>query len=199
MNLLLIHGMGRTPLSMWRLARHLRRNGHEVTLAGYSVTFERFGPIVERLTRRLLALAARGEPYAVVAHSLGGILAQTALPGVWPLPEHLILLGTPSRPPRLAVRLASRWPYRLINGECGQLLSRDDFFASLPRLDVRVTSIAGTSGPRGKWSPFGDVPNDWVVAEDEMWAPDVTVRGTHTFLMNHREVREVVLRVLARR
>jgi hypothetical protein len=43
------------------------------------------------------------------------------------------------------------------------------------------------------------VPNDWVVAEDETWTPDVTVRGTHTFLMNHREVREVVLRVLARR
>lgn len=188
--------MGRTPLSMWRLARYLRRNGHDVTLTGYSVTFERFGPIVERLGRRLQALAARGEPYAVVAHSLGGILVQAALPNVWPSPEHLILLGTPARPPRLAVRLASRWPYRFINGECGQLLSRDDFFASLPRLDVKVTSIAGTSGPRGKWSPFGDVRNDWVVAEDETWTPDVTVRGTHTFLMNHPEVREIVRVVL---
>lgn len=40
MDLILVHGMGRTPLSMLRLRRRLRRAGHHPILFGYSPTFE---------------------------------------------------------------------------------------------------------------------------------------------------------------
>jgi pimeloyl-ACP methyl ester carboxylesterase len=197
---LLLHGMGRTPLSMWRLGRFLSRHGHQVELAGYSATFERFARITTRVRARLLRLSEHGEPYAVVGHSLGGLIARAALADVPTPPARLVLLGTPGQPPRLAMRLVRRWPYRLLNGECGQLLAREEFFTTLPLPPVPITSIAGTAGPRGRWSPFGEELNDWVVAVGE--APQgpgdapVHVEATHTFLMNHRAVRELILQAL---
>jgi hypothetical protein len=200
MKVLLIPGMGRTPVSLWRLRRFLRREGHEATVAGYSATFERFEAIVARVRRHLEALAATGMPYAVVAHSLGGILTRAALPGVTPKPARLVFLGTPFRAPRLAVRLASRWPYRLVNGECGQRLADDAFLAALPLPDVPLTAIAGTRGPRGRWSPFGSDPNDGIVAVGEAACDGVEavhLPATHTFLMNHPEARAVIRRALS--
>ena len=40
MNILLVHGLGRTPCSMFRLGTALRRAGHRTGYFGYSPTFE---------------------------------------------------------------------------------------------------------------------------------------------------------------
>lgn len=199
MRVVLLHGMGRTPLSMWRLGRFLAEHGHRPELVGYSATFERFDRISSRVHRRLVRVAGHGAPYALVGHSLGGLIARAALAGVPTPPTAVVLLGTPGRPPRLATRLARRWPYRLVNGECGQLLAQPEFFAALPPHSAPTTSIAGTAGPRGRWSPFGEQPNDWVVSLDEAasdLAESIEVAATHTFMMNHRRVRELILQAL---
>jgi hypothetical protein len=82
LHVLLVHGMGRTPLSLFRLARHLRRAGHRPEVVGYVAAVERFPVIRDRIRRRLELAARSGRPYAAL-----------------PLPRHLIMLGTPSRPP----------------------------------------------------------------------------------------------------
>jgi hypothetical protein len=200
---LLVHGMGRTPLSLFRLARHLRRAGHRPTVVGYVAAIERFPTIRDRVRSRLERAARSGRPYAAIGHSLGGLLVRAALggwPAALPLPRHVILLGTPSRPPRLARRLQRRWPYRLVNGECGQLLARPDFFTGLPPMVVPCTIVAGTGGWRGRWSPFGQDANDTIIAVDEAemdgpaYLAQVPVR--HTFMMNDRRVRALLLNVL---
>jgi pimeloyl-ACP methyl ester carboxylesterase len=203
LQVLLVHGMGRTPLSLFRLARHLRRAGHRPRVVGYVAAVERFPTIRDRVRRRLELAARSGRPYAAVGHSLGGLLVRAALadwPGAMPLPRHVIMLGTPSRPPRLARRLQRLWPYRLFNGECGQLLARAEFFTGLPPVVVPWTIVAGTGGWRGNWGPFGDDANDGVVAVDEteMNGPaqlaQLPVR--HTFMMNDRRVRALLLNAL---
>jgi pimeloyl-ACP methyl ester carboxylesterase len=205
MQVLLVHGMGRTTWSMRRLQRWLRRTGHEVRSLGYLAAIDPVSGIVERLRRAFQEAAAQG-PYIVVGHSLGGLLARMALcQGPDPLasPVHLILLGTPNQSPRLARRLGSFWLYRLINGESGQLLARNDAFTALPPPNSPYTIIAGTAGPRGRWSPFGTEANDGLVAVAEtlISAGDfpVTLPVRHTFMMNDPRVRAVIARILESR
>jgi hypothetical protein len=111
------------------------------------------------------------------------------------------MLGTPNRPPRLARVLGVRWVYRRIMGECGINLSSSLFYAGLPVPHVPYTIVAGTAGPRGRWSPFGEEPNDGVVAVSETRIYDddplILLPVTHTFMMNSARVRDVVRRALA--
>lgn len=202
MQLLLLHGMGRTPLSMRRLARSLRRSGHRVEALGYLSAIESFDRIVGRVQRRLAALTAQGTCVAI-GHSLGGLLVRLAVAGApAPQPAHLIMLGTPNQPPRQAARYGRLWPYRWINGECGQLLARADFFDRLPPLTIPYTIIAGTGGRCGGRSPFGDNPNDGLVAVSETLVSPadqpVTLPVRHTFMMNDRQVRAAIREVLGR-
>jgi hypothetical protein len=200
MHLLLVHGMGRTRLSLVRLTAFLRRGGHATEQVGYVAAVEPFGRIVARTRRQLEAIAARDEPYAVIGHSLGGLILRAALDGITPAPRHFIMLGTPNQPPRLAQRLRRFWPSRLLCGDSGQLLAEPDFLAHIPEPTVPYTIIAGSAGPRGCWSPFGDVPNDWVVAVDEtrLQLDDelIVLPVGHTFMMNDRRVHAAIMRAL---
>ena len=204
MRVLLIHGLARTPLSLLGLARDLRSAGHRTELVAYSGTLESYGGIVARVRRRLEAAAQRGQPYAIVGHSLGGLIVRAAMdrwPSHWPLPRHLVMLGTPNRVPRLARRFHRWWPYRLVNGQCGQLLAEPSFFAGLPRPRVPTTVIAGTKAWPRALSFLGDVANDGVVAVDEASMGEgaglIELPASHTFMMNNRQVRATVRDILA--
>ena len=202
MRLLLVHGMGRTPLSLGRLTRFLRQSGHSPERPGYVAAVESFARIQTRVRSRLEALARAGEPYAVIGHSLGGLALRAALSGLEPAPLHLILLGTPNQPPRLARRLHRAWPYRLACGESGQLLARPEFFAQLPFPEVPYTIIAGCAGPCGRRSHFGDDANDWLVGVDETKItpadrPMIFPVG-HTFMMNDCRVQAAIQQALER-
>ena len=201
MRLLLVHGMGRTPLSLSRLTRFLRGRGYRPERLGYLAAVEGFERIRARVRRRLEVLALAGEPYAVIGHSLGGLVLRAALSGLEPAPAHLIMLATPNQTPRLASRLHRLWPYRMLCGESGQLLARQDFFAQLPPPRMPYTIIAGNGGPRGPRSPFGDEANDWLVAVEETKIspadrPMIFQVG-HTFMMNDRRVHAAIGEVLA--
>ena len=122
-----------------------------------------------RLAGVLRELARRGEPVGLVGHSLGGLLLRVALADVPRLVvHHLVTLGTPQSPPRSA-RLAWRWLplFRLLAGDSGRFLTAPEAFAALPELRVPFTAIAGTAGPRGRFSPFGDELNDGLVTVSE--------------------------------
>jgi hypothetical protein len=111
------------------------------------------------------------------------------------------MLGTPNRSPRLAQVLGGYWVYRRLMGECGLNLASIVFYSSLPAPQVPYTIIAGTAGPRGGWSPFGNEPNDGVVAVSETRIQDddpvVLLPVTHTFMMNNSAVHAAIHRVLA--
>jgi hypothetical protein len=200
MNLLLVHGLWRTPLSFLLLARQLRTWGYHTEQFGYAAVAQRYEVIVERLARRLDRLAAAG-PYAIIGHSLGGVLLRSALPRVaGPGPRHLVLLGTPNRRPRLAEVLGSHWWYRRLMGECGVNLASPAFYVGLPVPEVPYTIIAGTAGPRVHWTPFGGELNDGIVAVNETRIRDddqiITLPVTHTFMMNNSAVQEVIREAL---
>jgi hypothetical protein len=200
--ILLVHGLWRTPLSFLSLVRRLHAWGHSPEQFAYAAIAQRYEAIVERLVCRLDRLATSGAPYAVIGHSLGGVLLRSAIPRIAGRPpEHLVMLGTPNRPPRLARRLGVHWVYRRLMGECGINLASEDFYTALPVPVVPYTIVAGTTGPRGRWSPFDNEPNDGVVAVSETKIRDddvvVLLPVTHTFMMNNPDLQAVIARTLA--
>jgi pimeloyl-ACP methyl ester carboxylesterase len=204
MHLLLVHGMGRTPLSMSRLARELRRSGHAVHQLGYAAALESMDRIAHRVRDRLEALGHDSAPTVVIGHSLGGLLTRVALslePALTRPPAHLVMMGAPNQSPQLARRLRRFWPYRLVNGDAGQRLADAGFYRSLPPPPVPYTIIAGVGGRRDRWSLFHGQANDGLVSvEETRCVPSdrvVEVPARHTFLMNHREVRQVIHEVLS--
>jgi pimeloyl-ACP methyl ester carboxylesterase len=197
MRVLLVHGLGRTPLSMQRLGRDLRRAGVEPRLFGYVPAMERFDRIVERLQREMERLAEA--EYAAVGHSLGGLLLRVAVarlaPGIRP-PKHLVMLGTPNRSPRLARRVQRWLIYRIISGDAGQVLASPARMAGLPVPSVPLTVIAGTGGPTFHRGPFPGEANDGLVAvsETRMGGHEeyIELPIWHTFMMNHPRVRQII-------
>ena len=197
MTVLLVHGMGRTPVSMWRLSRSLRRAGLRTEMFAYATAWQRVDQIVRRLQERLTRLAR--DEYVVIGHSLGGLLLRAAIAGLphdIRAPRRIVMLGTPNRSPRLARRFEHAWWYRLMNGDAGDLLAREDRLASIPATTVPCTIIAGTRGISGRWSPFGNEANDGLVAVSETDLDGaeelITVPARHPFIMNDRRVRELI-------
>jgi thioesterase domain-containing protein len=77
MRLVLIQGMSRTPLSLALLGCRLSQLGNPVRYFGYAALHESFDQIVGRLVATIRATADQ-HPYALIGHSLGGILARAA-------------------------------------------------------------------------------------------------------------------------
>ena len=149
MRVLLVHGMGRTPLSLRGLASDLCRAGHEPAIVGYAAWAEHFENIVRRVAARLAVWEREAMPYAGIGHSLGGLVLRAAL-GSQPaqFARHVVLLGTPNQPSQLATRVGRHLWYRACNGTCGQHLADPNFFDRLPPLSVPCTIIAGTRSNR---------------------------------------------------
>jgi pimeloyl-ACP methyl ester carboxylesterase len=200
MKILLIHGLSRTSLSLFNLAWRLEAYGWQTEHFGYAAVVESFDSIVNRLQDRLHTLAGQ-EPYAIVAHSLGGLLTRAALGhAALPQPHHVVMLGTPNQLPRLAPLAWHVHPFRWWTGSCGFNLTQTSFFEQLPKLRSPYTIIAGVGGPRGVLSPFGQDANDGIVAltETPLEASDrpIQLPVMHTFMMHDPTVQSIVVRAL---
>jgi pimeloyl-ACP methyl ester carboxylesterase len=184
---LLLHGMGRTPISQLVLASRLRRQGFAVHLFGYT-TFRSFAACVDRLVARIRRLDDRG-PFILVGHSLGCVMIRAALPRLQPRrPLACFFLAPPSRAPRAAQFFVKYRAYRWLMGEAGQLLADPSFWATLPLPDVPVKVYAGTIGFSGRFSPFRGEANDGILAVSETALSRehhvISVPAIHTFIMN---------------
>ncbi|MGZ8218545.1 MAG: esterase/lipase family protein [Methylomagnum sp.] len=190
MRAILIHGMGRTPLAMLILAARLRAAGFRPVLFGYSVTLETWEGCLARL-EKFIGRHAAGGGFIIVGHSLGSVLTRAVLPKLTHPPVACFFLAPPTLACAAARRLAPRGVYRRLAGEMGQLLANESFMAGLPAPGVPTKVYAGTGGPVGRYSPFGDEPNDGVLAVSETrldGAPMAQVPAIHTFIMNSRAV-----------
>ena len=202
MNVLLIHGLGRSPLSMMPLMVPLQEAGHSVEFFGYWAFAESYDRIVDRLRQRLLRLVRSGDEYAIVGHSLGGLLTRSALAkkGI-ALPSHVFMLGTPNQSSRVA-QLAWRWlpPFRWFARDCGKNLASLDWYATLEEPEFAYTAIAGTVGFTEEWSPFPQQINDGLVGVNEVTILDgdrpIQIPTVHTFLMNHPKVKQAIVDIL---
>jgi pimeloyl-ACP methyl ester carboxylesterase len=202
MRVLLAHGLGRTRRSFFLLSRRLSAAGHTPEYFSYSARSGTHEEILAGLVTKLQALAATGTEAGLVGHSFGGLLLREAIavtPGL--RVRHLFMLGTPHRPPRLALALYPVFSPRFRPGTCRECLVDAAWFRRLPALTVPYTVVAGTGGWRGPLSPFKGAANDGAVAVSETLVKPadhpVTVPLPHTFLMNSRPVARLIIEALA--
>lgn len=197
MDAVLIHGMGRTPVAMSVLAARLRASHIQPHLFGYSVTFERWDECIQRL-EHFIEKHVKTNDYIIIGHSLGTVLTRATLPGLIHKPMACFFLAPPTRVCKAARIFARGRLVQLLMGEIGQVLTDKQFMESLPLPGVPTKIYAGIGGPRGRYSPFGEEPNDGVLTVKETFLPSVpmqTVPTIHPLIMNSKIVTQDIVRI----
>jgi hypothetical protein len=187
---ILVHGLGRTSLSMRYLAMHLRKAGVQPHCFGYYAAFESFGSCVTRL-QHFIELQAGRESFIVIGHSLGSVLLRSVIPKLSHPPLGCFFLAPPTKSCRAAQFLQKNFLFRVMTGNMGQFLSDDGFMTNLPVPDMPTVIYVGTAGPKGRWSPFQNEENDGILAVSETAFPTGRikyVKALHTFIMNSGHV-----------
>jgi hypothetical protein len=86
----------------------------------------------------------------------------------------------------------------MLTGEMGQLLASPPFMNSLFVPDVPTKIYAGIAGLCGRYSLFGEQPNDGILAVEETLIPAVpseTIAAVHTFIMNKKAIAENIVKL----
>lgn len=184
----LLHGLGHHSGVLAGTEAKLRENGWAVANVDYSslrMPLSGHASAASRIARTLFDDGAREVSF--VGHSLGGLVARTALDRAetdgW-LPGRLVLIGSPARGSAMAHALNRMRPYRMLLGECGQSVTPLGA-ASIPVPACRgIAVIAGGNSGRG-FNPLLRGDNDGVVTVDETRLPGredgfLLVRSLHT-------------------
>ena len=188
---ILVHGMSRTAASLLLLARRLRRRGLQPFRFGYR-TRGSFETAVTRLTHTITT-TTQGQPFILVGHSLGTVLIRAALPRLAVQPSACFFLAPPGTVCKAARTFSPNPLFRTATREMGSLLANEHFMANLPVPTVPVTIYAGTAGPHGRFSPFGDELNDGLLTLSEVALgsfPIIHVPALHPFIMHSAFVAE---------
>lgn len=184
----LIHGMGRSPISMLPLAIALKRSGYEVMNWGYSSTCCTVAEIGAQLARDLEERRGEYDRVHFVGHSLGTVITRWVLaqePRRIPA-GRIVMLAPPNRGARAADLAARRWSWAL--KPLPELTTAENSTARLlpaPK-DVPVAVIAG------KYD--GKVAVEETHLDGE--AVHIVVPATHSFLMFRSDVQRLIIAFL---
>jgi triacylglycerol lipase len=185
----LVHGMGRTPISMLPLAWTLKRAGYQVMNWGYSSTCCTVAEIGTQLSSALKKIDYGSvDRVHFVGHSLGTVIIRWALANNTRLDKrgHVVMLAPPNQGSSRADRAAMRWAWVL--KPLPELITATGSTArTIPfPTNVKIGVIAGEFD--GKVS----------VAEThiEGEAGHVVVPAHHSFLMLRKDVRDLTIKFL---
>jgi triacylglycerol lipase len=184
----LVHGMGRTPLSMSLLARDLEHAGYRVLNWGYSSYCCTVAELGDQLHETIVAGSGDAERVHFVGHSLGNIIIRAVLSRNDPLPAvgRVVMLAPPNQGSHTADRYA-RW--------------LGDVLRPLPDLTTDTASaVRRLPLPAGVQVGIIAGEYDGKVRIDETRLDGseahATVPGAHTFIMARPDARRLVLAFL---
>jgi hypothetical protein len=199
--IVLVHGLGRTSTSMTVLRSRLQGAGYRVLSFGYPSRSEPMEALVDRLADSVRVWRA-GDPAGLhfVTHSMGGVLVRSYLAEQpEPFPGRVVMLSPPSQGSEIVDALADSPLLTSLLGPAGARLGTDSagIAGELAPVDFSLGIITGdrSFNPLGSWLIPG--PDDGKVGVSRAWVEGaegfLVLPGTHTFIMNRRDVAEEVL------
>lgn len=203
----LLHGLGRGPGSLWPIERDLRRQGYAVINIAHPS--QRL-PIPELAERTLGPVFASGDPEEgrvhVVTHSLGGILVRQWLHdhGLPPRLGRVVMLAPPNGGSEVVDFFASSPFYAWLNGPAGIDLGTAAHHAPARLGALPVGAQVGVIAGDHSWNPLFSalIPgaDDGKVAITRTHVAGETdhlvLPYSHTWLMNRAETRRQTLAFL---
>ena len=200
----LLHGLGRSEVSMLVLENALAGAGFEVHNIGYPSNDESPAVLVAGVSSAIDACCAdNGRTLHFVGHSLGGLLIRAYLGTKHPANlGRVVLIGTPNHGSELADLDEGLLGTLLeLAGPTAEMLGTGatDFPALLPPPDYEVGVIAGTRDAlvTNEWLPL---PNDSMVSTASVRLDGMTdyreFHVTHWGLRNDGDVAQAAIRFL---
>jgi pimeloyl-ACP methyl ester carboxylesterase len=201
----LLHGLGRTSLSMKRLEWTLKKENYRVVNLGYpstrlSIQEIADGRLEETLSRQVTDRSAKVH---FVTHSLGGIVLRQYLS------DHkienlgrVVMLAPPNQGSELADRLKASCLYRFFTGPSGQQLGTDAF--SVPKrlgpADFALGIVAGDRSLNPVFSAWIPGPDDGKVSvrstQLDGMQDFLVVHHSHTWMAWNKTVNAAVVQLL---
>ena len=186
----LLHGMGRSRLSMMVLSHRFKGAGYQTA----NFPYNQAGPSLDQISGKLIEFIkekVETPRYHLVAHSLGNVIIRDAFRKEYPPGlGRIVMLAPPNHPAHLAKRFKENFLYGWITGDSGQKLSEEEFYRDLPVPKVEFGVIAGDKGQKISFSE----PNDGLVAVEgtklEGMKDFIVLQHAHTFIMNCKDTFE---------
>ena len=188
--IILLHGQGRTRLSMVILGKRFRSAGYQTLNFPYNQTTDSLDEISGQLIE-FIRKKVKTSNYHLIGHSLGNVIIRNAFRKEYPDGlGKIVMLAPPNQPAHLAKRLKKNPVYRKFTGDSGQKLSEEEFYRDLPVPTVPFGVIAGDKGQSLTFSE----PNDAVVTVEstklEGMADWILLHHGHAFIMNCKDTFE---------
>lgn len=199
-HVIVLHGLGRTSLSMWWLSRRLKRSGYRVHNINYPSTRHGIQYLAEQYLSPIVDGIRNAKRIHFVTHSLGGILVRQYLQNhSLPAGSRIVMLAPPNRGSEVADRLMDWKLYQWMDGPAGQQLGTGR--KSLPRqlnpVDYEIGVIAGTNPnylPTSHWIAGS---NDGLVSVESTRLQEmkdfIVVDCGHTLIMNNPQVIQQII------
>lgn len=197
----LIHGLGRTRISMMPVAFRLQQAGFDTVLVGYWSLTLTLGQATASVARQIeRKTAGHSGPIHLVGHSLGGLIALRLKRECPHLNiKRVVQLGSPNLGSPAAETLKestlASWFFGPVLAELSEDLTLTE------QRDPDVAAIAGVSSPPGLAKVLGVAgPNDGLVTTNSAWGREASVRlaakTMHTGLPLSRSVAEATVEFL---
>jgi len=197
---ILLHGLGRTPLSMKRVEWTLRKQNYRVINVRYPSTRVSIQDAADHWLGDVLKNQVTDSDAKIhfVAHSLGGIVLRQYLTNhEIPSLGRVVMLAPPNHGSELADRLRNNCLYRLATGPAGQQLGTGE--SSVPRrlgpVDFKLGVIAGDRSLNplfSSWIPGADDGKVSVSSAKMPGADFLLVHRSHTWMAWNSEVNGAV-------
>ena len=145
-DVLLLHGLSKTPKTMNSMADYLSEQGYRVFNIGYPSTQKSISECISIVSKKLSVLRSgqQSRRLHVVGHSTGALIAHALVMLSRPSENwgRVVMLGVPAQGSLLAKKLSRFHLYRTAYGSVGVEIS--DFGKSMPAITVPCGVIAGS-------------------------------------------------------
>ncbi len=146
---ILLHGLSRSPRSMKKLADKLTKSHYRVFNPGYNSLVNNYQQILSQLDRKISEWVNPELPIHFIGHSFGGILIRGLLANhpewnVAPRKGRCVMLGSPNKGTKTASFMLSHWWFRhFVPKVTTDLAPGSPLLSSLPEPEIETGIIAG--------------------------------------------------------